>query len=100
MAELVDATDLIQLSLGRKTYQVLAFRFRETQVEEEIGDPEPNLVFIKWDRCRDSMEAILTRNITLTLDLIRLFIQINKYIYVYICILKQIHQIEISEMDL
>ena len=46
MAELVDATDLIQLSLGRKTYQVLAFRFRETQVEEEIGDPEPNLVFI------------------------------------------------------
>jgi hypothetical protein len=30
MAELVDATDLIQLSLGRKTYQVLAFRFRET----------------------------------------------------------------------
>ncbi len=46
MAELVDATDLIQLSLGRKTYQVLAFRFRETQVEEKIGDPEPNLVFI------------------------------------------------------
>ncbi len=45
------------------------------------------------------MEAIPMRNITLTLDLIRLFIQINKYIYVYICLLKWIHQIEISEMD-
>jgi len=30
MVELVDATDLIQLSLGRKTYQMLTFRLRET----------------------------------------------------------------------
>jgi hypothetical protein len=30
MAELVDTIDLIQLNLGRKTYQVLVFRFKET----------------------------------------------------------------------
>jgi hypothetical protein len=29
MVELINVTDLIQLGLGRKTYQVLAFRFKE-----------------------------------------------------------------------
>jgi len=31
MAKLVDATDLIGLSLGMETYQVITFKFRETQ---------------------------------------------------------------------
>ncbi len=30
MVELVNATDLIQLSLCRKTYQMLTFKLRET----------------------------------------------------------------------
>ena len=30
MAKLVDATDLIGLSLGMETYQVITFKFRET----------------------------------------------------------------------
>ena len=72
MAKLVDATDLIGLSLGMETYQVRTFKFRET-LELKMGDPEPNPVLlkqtrvhkprIKKDRCRDSMEAVLTNGV-------------------------------------
>lgn len=44
MAKLVDATDLIGLSLGMETYQVITFKFRET-LELKMGNPEPNPVF-------------------------------------------------------
>jgi hypothetical protein len=44
MAKLVDATDLIRLSLGMETYQVKTFKFRET-LESKMGNPEPNPVF-------------------------------------------------------
>ena len=44
MAKLVDATDLIGLSLGMETYQVITFKFRETP-ELTMGNPEPNPVF-------------------------------------------------------
>ena len=43
MAKLVDATDLIGLSLGMETCQVITFKFRET-LELKMGNPEPNLV--------------------------------------------------------
>ena len=46
MAKLVDATDLIGLSLGMETYQVITFKFRET-LELTMGNPEPNPVFGK-----------------------------------------------------
>ena len=46
MAELVDATDLIGLSLGMETYQVKTFKFRET-LEFTMGNPEPNPAFRK-----------------------------------------------------
>lgn len=46
MAKLVDATDLIGLSLGMETYQVRTFKFRETP-ELTMGNPEPNPVFRK-----------------------------------------------------
>ena len=44
MAKLVDATDLIGLSLGMETYRVRTFKFRET-LELTMGNPEPNPVF-------------------------------------------------------
>jgi len=44
MAKLVDATDLIGLSFGMETYQVIIFKFRET-LEFTKGNPEPNPVF-------------------------------------------------------
>jgi len=44
MAKLVDATDLIGLSFGMETYQVIIFKFRET-LEFTMGNPEPNPVF-------------------------------------------------------
>lgn len=46
MAKLVDATDLIGLSLGMETYQVKTFKFRET-LELKMGNPEPNPSFQK-----------------------------------------------------
>lgn len=46
MAKLVDATDLIGLSLGMETYQVKTFKFRET-LELKMGNPEPNPSFRK-----------------------------------------------------
>jgi len=49
MAKLVDATDLIGLSLGIETYQVRTFKFRET-LELTMGNPEPNPVFRKQRR--------------------------------------------------
>lgn len=49
MAKLVDATDLIGLSLGMETYQVITFKFRET-LELTMGNPEPNPVFSKKQR--------------------------------------------------
>ena len=39
MAKLVDATDLIGLSLGMETYQVITFKFRET-LELKMGNPD------------------------------------------------------------
>ncbi|KAF1876866.1 hypothetical protein Lal_00033158 [Lupinus albus] len=66
MAKLVDATDLIGLSLGMETYQVITFKFRET-LELTMGNPEPNPKSSesenKKDRCRDSMEAVLTNGV-------------------------------------
>ena len=47
MAKLVDATDLIGLSLGMETYQVITFKFRETLELKKMGNPEPNHVFRK-----------------------------------------------------
>lgn len=44
MAKLIDATDLIGLSLGMETYQVKTFKFRET-LEFKMGNPEPNPSF-------------------------------------------------------
>jgi hypothetical protein len=41
MAELVDATDLIGLSLGMETYSVITFKVRAT-LELTLGNPEPN----------------------------------------------------------
>ena len=49
MAKLVDATDLIGLSLGMETYQVITFRFRET-LELKMGNPEPNPILRKQIR--------------------------------------------------
>ena len=46
MAKLVDATDLIGLSLGMETYQVKTFKFSET-LEFKMGNPEPNPSFRK-----------------------------------------------------
>lgn len=46
MAKLVDATDLIGLSLGMETYQVKTFKFRET-LELKMGNPELNPSFRK-----------------------------------------------------
>ena len=46
MAKLVDATDLIGLSLGMETYQVKTFKFRET-LELKMGNPEPNPIVRK-----------------------------------------------------
>ena len=77
MAKLVDATDLIGLSLGMETYQVITFKFRETLELKKMGNPEPNPVFWKQtriqdsesdnkkesDRCRDSMEAVLKNGV-------------------------------------
>ena len=47
MAKSVDATDLIGLSLGMETYQVITFKFRETPELIKMGNPEPNPVFSK-----------------------------------------------------
>ena len=49
MAKLVDATDLIGLSLGIETYQAKTFKFRET-LELTMGNPEPNPVLRKNQR--------------------------------------------------
>lgn len=46
MAKLVDATDLIGLSLGMETYKVITFKFRET-LESKMGNPEPNPFFFR-----------------------------------------------------
>ena len=46
MAKLVDATDLIGLSLGMETYKVITFKFSES-LELKMGNPEPNPVFQK-----------------------------------------------------
>lgn len=53
MAKLVDATDLIGLSLGMETYQVITFKFRET-LELKMGNPEPNPVLWKQTRVSES----------------------------------------------
>ncbi|RDY14696.1 hypothetical protein CR513_00224, partial [Mucuna pruriens] len=50
-----------------ETYQVRTFKFRET-LEFTMGNPEPNPVFrkqrkVQKDRCRDSMEAVLTNGV-------------------------------------
>lgn len=75
MAKLVDATDLIGLSLGMETYWVIIFKFRETLELIIKGNPEPNPIFPKTkrkaqkakkkkkDRCRDSTEAVLTNGV-------------------------------------
>jgi hypothetical protein len=52
---------------------VRTFKFRETLELIKMGNPEPNPVFrkqtkvqkakIKKDRCRDSMEAVLTNGV-------------------------------------
>ena len=39
MAKLVDTMDLIGLSLGMETYQVITFKFRET-LELKMGNPD------------------------------------------------------------
>jgi hypothetical protein len=41
MAELVDATDLKNLSSDRETYQMNAFKFREIEDERFNDNPEP-----------------------------------------------------------
>lgn len=46
MAKLIDATDLIGLSLGMETYQVKTLKFRET-LEFKMGNPGPNHSFRK-----------------------------------------------------
>jgi hypothetical protein len=46
MAKLVDATNLIGLSLGMETYQMISFKFRGT-LELKIDNPKPNPVFRK-----------------------------------------------------
>ena len=46
MAKLVDATNLIGLSLGMETYQVWSFKFKET-LEFTKGNPKPNPIFRK-----------------------------------------------------
>lgn len=53
MAKLVDATDLIGLSLGMETYQVITFKFRET-LELKMGNPEPNPVLWKQTKVSES----------------------------------------------
>ena len=69
MAKLVDATDLIGLSLGMETYQVITFKFRETlelkkwAILSQILFSENKQKFRKKDRCRDSMEAVLTNGV-------------------------------------
>lgn len=46
MAELVDAADLIRLSLGKEIDQVIVSIFRKTWiVENTSGNPEPNFVY-------------------------------------------------------
>lgn len=52
---------------------MITFKFRETLELIKMGNPEPNHVFrkqtkvqkakIKKDRCRDSMEAVLTNGV-------------------------------------
>ena len=67
MAKSVDATDLIGLGLGMETCWVRTFKFRETLELIKRGNPEPNPIFRKQsergDRCRDSMEAVLTNGV-------------------------------------
>ena len=46
MAKLVDAMDLIGLSLGIETYQVITFKFRGS-LELKMGNPKPNSVVWK-----------------------------------------------------
>ena len=57
MAKLVDATDLIGLSLGMETYQVRTFKFRET-LEFTMGNPEPNPVFRKQRKVQKAIKGI------------------------------------------
>ena len=102
MAKLVDATDLIGLSLGMETYQVRTFKFRET-LEFTMGNPEPNPIFEKQrkiqkakikkkDRCRDSMEAVLTNGVDDFSPFVRKGILLSKFqewikdkhIYIYV----------------
>lgn len=101
MAKLVDATDLIGLSLGMETYQVITFKFRET-LELIMGNPEPNPVFLKEkdklrvrqekkDRCRDSMEAVLTNGVNgIALVKVRskLLKRSSMNVYTYVFVLK------------
>ena len=50
---------------------MITFKFRETPELIKMGNPEPNPVFPKQrfqktkkkDRCRDSMEAVLTNEV-------------------------------------
>jgi len=50
---------------------VITFKFRETPELRKMGNPEPNPFFSKQrfrkrkkkDRCRDSMEAVLTNGV-------------------------------------
>ena len=49
---------------------MITFKFRETPELIKMGNPEPNPVFSKQrfkkqkkDRCRDSMEAVLTNGV-------------------------------------
>jgi hypothetical protein len=46
VTKLVDITDLIGLSLGIETYQVMTFKFNRT-LELKMGNSKPNLVFRK-----------------------------------------------------
>ena len=52
MAKLVDAADLIGLSLGMETYQVRTFKFRETPELIKMGNPEPNPIFQKQTKAQ------------------------------------------------
>ena len=65
MAKSVDATDLIGLSLSTETYQVKTFKFRETLELKKWAILSQLLLSKrkKKDRCRDSMEAVLTNGV-------------------------------------
>lgn len=79
-----------------ETYQVITFKFRET-LELKMGNPEPNPVFWKQtrvqkaikkkkDRCRDSMEAVLTNGVgcgALVKESLQKGWRINLYMYTY-----------------